>query len=144
MEIKIKRIAKKEGYTIGRLSINGEYVCDTLEDTVRAVKVKNVTAIPVGRYKVAMTIKSPKYSQPKYKWAQKYNGYLPRLLDVPGFDGILIHVGNSASDTSGCILVGKNTVVGRLTESTKMFNRLMDEFLLPAKRKGEEIVITIE
>ena len=109
MEIRVKRIALKETYTIGRLYIDGEYICDTIEDKVRDIKIQNETAIPYGRYKVAMNYKSPKYSNfDKYKWAKEYDGYLPRLIDVPEFDGILIHVGNTSLDTSGCILVGEN------------------------------------
>lgn len=144
MELRIQRIAKKEHYTIGRLCVNGEYVCDTLEDAVRDVKIKHKTAIPAGRYKVAMTVVSPKYSQSKYKWALRYGGKLPRLLDVPGFEGILIHVGNSVKDTSGCILVGENKVVGQLVNSTKTFYRLMDDFLVAARDRKEDVWIEIE
>lgn len=144
MEIKVKRIAKKEHYTIGHLYVNGEYVCDTLEDAMREVKIKHKTAIPAGRYKVAMSIVSPKYSQPKYKWAKPYGGKLPRLLDVPGYEGILIHVGNTVNDTSGCILVGLNKVVGKVVESTKTFYKLMDNYLVPAREQKEEIWINIE
>lgn len=145
MEIKVKRIAKKDTYTIGKMYIDGEWVCDTLEDSVRPVKIKHETAIPAGRYKVAMTVKSPKYSNfAKYKWAQKWDGKLPRLLDVPGYEGILMHVGNSNADTSGCLLVGKNKVVGKLVESTKTFTALMDKYLVPARDRREEIWIEIE
>ena len=144
MKVVVRRIAKKESYTIGRLFVDGQYVCDTLEDAVMDVKIKNHTAIPEGVYKVAMGIKSPKYSQPKYTWAKRYNGELPRLLDVPNYDGVLIHVGNSNKDTSGCILVGRNTVVGRLTESTKTFYNLMDKWLIPAMKRCESITIEIK
>jgi hypothetical protein len=144
MEIIVNRIAKKEHYTIGRLYVNGEYVCDTLEDAVRDVKIKHKTAIPAGRYKVAMTIVSPKYSNPKYNWAMKYGGKLPRLLDVPNYEGILIHVGNTANDTSGCLLVGENKIVGQLVNSTKTFYRLMDEYMVPARERKEEVWIEIK
>lgn len=143
MELQLKRIAKKPNYTIGRLYVNGEYFCDTLEDAVRDVKIKHKTAIPAGRYLVAMTIVSPKYSQPKYKWATKYFGCLPRLLDVSGYEGVLIHVGNTTGDTSGCILVGKNTIVGQLTRSVKTFQELMDKHLIPARERKELIIIEI-
>ncbi len=144
MELRLERIAKNENYTIGRLYVNGIYECDTLEDTVREIKIKHKTAIPAGRYKVAMTIKSPKYSQNKYKWAVRYNGMLPRLLDVPNYEGILIHVGNTSSDTSGCILVGLNKTVGRVERSTNTFYKLMDTHLIPARDRKEDIWITIE
>lgn len=145
MELVLKRIAKNANYTIGRMYINDEYVCDTIEDAVRAVKIKHKSAIPAGRYKVAMSVKSPKYSNfAKYKWAKAYDGKLPRLLDVPGFEGILIHVGNTANDSSGCILVGLNKEVGKVVESTKSFNRLMNDYLIPAHKRGEYIWIEIE
>lgn len=143
MEILVQRIAIKAGYTIGKLFVDGKYVCDTLEDTVRTVKIKHETAIPVGRYQVAMTIRSPKYSQSKYNWAMRYNGILPRLLDVPNYEGILIHVGNTAKDTSGCILVGYNKIVGKLVDSTKAFYKLMDNYLIPARNRKETIFIEI-
>lgn len=144
MEIVVKRIAKKADYTIGRLYVDGVYVCDTLEDAVRQVKIKHHTAIPAGRYKVAMSIVSPKYSNfAKYKWAKQYEGKLPRLLDVPNYEGILIHVGNTNADTSGCLLVGKNKVVGKLVESTKTFTELMDKFLIPAHARKEEIWVEL-
>lgn len=144
MEILLERIAKKKGYTIGRLYINNVYVCDTLEDEVRSVKIKHHTAIPSGRYAVTLAVKSPKYSQAKYKWAKPYDARLPRLLDVPNYEGVLIHVGNSSEDTSGCILVGKNKVVGKLVESTKTFKNLMDKYLVPAHKRQESIWIEIK
>lgn len=145
MELLLKREEKNANYTIGRLYANGVYVCDTLEDTERSVKIKGLSAIPIGCYKVAMSIKSPKYSNfTRYKWAKSYDGKLPRLLDVPGFEGILIHVGNTVKDTSGCILVGCNTMNGTLRRSTETFKRLMDEYLVPAAERNETIIIKIE
>lgn len=142
MKLTLQRIAKKDTYTIGRLYIDGVKFCDTIEDAdrglnqsmdlekIKSLKKANVTAIPTGTYKVTMGIKSPKYSNyGKYPWARKYNGKLPRLLNVPGYDGVLIHVGNTAKDTSGCILVGENKVVGKVINSAKWFTKLMDEYL---------------
>ena len=123
MELKLKTIAKKEGYTIGRLYVDGVYLCDTLEDKVRDIKVYGKTAIPEGRYIVDTDIVSPKF---QYRsWARICKGRIPRLRNVPNFTGVLIHVGNSAKDTDGCILVGYNTIKGRLTSSTIAFNRLI-------------------
>lgn len=131
MKIEIKRIAFKDGYTIGRLYLNGEYFCDTLEDKVRNLpkscpgtssggscscleKVYSQTAIPAGSYKVIVN------------YSPKFKRRLPRLLDVPHFQGILIHRGNTAKDSAGCILVGENKVVGRLINSTPYEQRLVD------------------
>ena len=134
MELELKRIARRETYTIGRLYIDGILFCDTLEDTdrglrqdmslpvLRAKKRKGVTAIPTGRYRVTLGVKSPKYSTRKqYKFCK---GYVPRLINVPCYDGILIHIGNYPKDTEGCILVGKNTKVGAVLESAKTFREL--------------------
>ena len=155
MELRLKRIALRSEYTIGKLYVDGEYVCDTIEDTVRdldkdgkfangEVKIHGETAIPYGRYEVTMKVRSPKYSNfAKYSWAKKYDGYLPRLLNVPHFDGILIHAGNTAADTEGCICVGLNKVVGRVVDSVNTFRKLMDEYLVPAKKRNEQIYIEI-
>ena len=155
MELILKRIALRSEYTIGKLYVDGKYVCDTIEDTVRdldkdgkfangEVKIPGKTAIPYGRYEITMKVKSPKYSNfSKYSWAKKYDGYLPRLLNVPHFDGVLIHVGNSALDSEACVLVGENKVVGKVINSVNTFRRLMDDYLVPAKKRNEKIVITI-
>ena len=156
LNIDIKRIFTNTKYTIGHLYIDGEYVCDTLEDAdrglddsmsleeIKAKKIHSKTAIPTGIYEVIMNVQSPKYSDfTRYKWAEKYDGKLPRLLDVKGFDGVLIHVGNSEEDSSGCLLVGLNKSKGCVCESTVTFNRLMDNYLLPATAQGRKIVINI-
>lgn len=111
MELKLVRIAKRPTYTVGKLYVDGMYFCDTLEDAVRIIgengdgKIKHHTAIPAGRYPVV------------YNYSQKLKRKLPRLQNVPFFDGILIHRGNTADDTSGCILVGENKIVGKVVNS---------------------------
>lgn len=146
MELLLRRIARRSTYTIGKLYVDGTYVCDTIEDCDRFYfgkgKIKNETAIPCGRYRVALNVKSPRLgNRPFYK--ELCDGCVPRLLDVPHFDGILIHTGNSAQDSSGCIIVGKNKVVGKVLDSKAMFTKLMKDYLLCAKRKGEGVYITI-
>lgn len=153
MELELKRIARRDTYTIGRLSIDGERFCDTIEDKDRGLrqnlplsvnkarKVKGETAIPTGRYQVTLGVKSHKYSAKKqYAFC---NGYLPRLINVPAFDGILIHIGNTAADSEGCILVGRNTKVGMVTNSTVTFWSLYER-LQDAAKQGEKIFITIK
>ena len=152
MEIKIKRVAKKADYTIGHLYVDGQYVCDTIEDTdrgltqqmpleeIQRIKVKDRTAIPSGQYRVALGIKSPKYSNfVRYPWAKAINGCVPRIMNVVGFLGVLLHVGNTAEDTSGCIIVGENKVVGKVINSTATFNKL---YAMMAKAK-DGIFLTI-
>ena len=136
MILTLRRIARRPGYTIGRLYIDGEYFCDTLEDTdrglcqgqsvdaLRRMKVKGSTAIPMGRYKITLNVVSPRFG--KRAQYQRIGGRLPRLLDVPVFDGVLIHIGNTPKDTEGCILVGENKVVGQVVNSTATFYRLID------------------
>ena len=154
MELKVKRVAKKDEYTIGRLYVNNVYLCDTIEDTdrgltqdmpleeIKARKVYGKTAIPVGTYEIDMNTVSPKFKD--RSWAKPYGGKLPRLIGVNGFEGVLIHVGNTASDSSGCLLVGQNSVKGQVINSTQTFAKLMVKYLLPAKVRGEKISLAIE
>jgi hypothetical protein len=153
MKLLLKRIAHKPGYTIGKLYIDGAYFCDTLEDTdrglkqsmplaeIKQLKQAGITAIPAGKYYVLMHIASPKYATRPAN--QSIGGLLPRLANVPGYDGVLIHIGNYPKDTEGCILVGKNKAVGAVLESTETFFQLYP-LLKAAADKVEEITITIE
>jgi hypothetical protein len=139
MELYLKRIARKPGYTIGKLYIDDLYFCDTIEDTdrglrqdmplseIKKTKVMHKTAIPAGRYRVIVNMSPSK------------KRLLPRLLDVPGYEGILIHRGNTENDTSGCIIVGENKVVGKVINSTHHELKLVE--LL---KKATMITIEIE
>jgi hypothetical protein len=142
MKLLLKRVALRETYTIGRLYVDNHLFCDTCEDKVRDIeregKVYGKTAIPYGTYKVTLGVQSPKYSQrAAYDWCK---GYLPRLLNVPHFDGILIHAGNTAEDSAGCILVGENKVKGKVINSMATLKRLYGIL----KEAGEDITLTIE
>ena len=129
MKLEVIRHAFKPTYTIGKLYIDGKYFCDTLEDVVRkGPKVMHETAIPAGTYEVILNM-SPRFKK-----------VLPRLLNVPGFDGILIHAGNTSKDTSGCILVGQNKEVGKVINSQATMQRLLP--ILQAQ-KGK-ITITVK
>lgn len=142
MKILVKRIAKRPTYTIGKMYLDGKYFCDTLEDTdrnisqstpldtIKKVKLPNNTAIPTGTYKVIVNV-SPKFKR-----------LLPRLLNIPGFDGVLIHRGNTDKDTSGCILIGENKVVGRVINSTGYETKLVS-ILNKAQDNKENITIEI-
>ena len=134
MKLRVERLWKKPAYTVGRLFVDGKFFCNTLEDTVRDLsnekKVYGKTAIPYGEYKVV------------YNWSPKFGRNLPRLLNVPAFEAILIHPGNTADDSAGCILVGKNTEVGRLTESRYTSDKL-NVLIEDAQRRGESITIEI-
>lgn len=154
MKLEVERRWKKETYTIGRLYVDGVYFCNTLEDKCRGLKqtdsiyfikqrkVYGETAIPSGTYTVAMNVISPKYAAIAWYW-QLCQGKMPRLLNVPGFEGILVHPGNDPTQALGCLLVGKNTKVGQLTESKATFKALYKE-MKKAYDAGEEITIIIE
>ena len=143
MRILLQRHALKAGYTIGRMEINGRYFCDTLEDTDRglresmtedeiaALKVKGATAIPTGTYRIDMQTRSPRFGR-----------VLPRLVSVKGYSGVLIHCGNTADDTEGCILVGENRERGKVLNSRATLESLL-VFLRAAQAEGEEIELTI-
>lgn len=151
MELLLIRRYKGEKYTIGDLYINGEKFCNTLEDTdrnltqetplseIQKIKIPRETAIPTGKYNITLDVKSPTFS--KYSFYQEVcSGKLPRLLDVPGFDGILIHVGSTAENSSGCILIGDNTSVGMLTNGKERFKELYSKLL----EDKDNITITIK
>lgn len=135
MKLTLNRIYRGPSYTIGKLYINNEYFCDTLEDTDRGltdkmtlteilkIKKPSETAIPSGTYNITLDIVSPRFSTKAF-YQQICNGKLPRLLDVKGFDGVLIHSGNTEKDSSGCILVGQNKVKGKVINSQETFKKL--------------------
>ena len=151
MELILERIEKRKTYTIGRLYIQrrvddeylagteNQYFCDTLEPTWRdyahgAYKVKGRSAIPEGRYAVVIS------------WSPKFKQWLPILLGGPEFNkqwqGIRIHAGNTAKDTQGCILVGKNREVGKVLDSRKWLYELKQK-IVDAKAKDEAVWLTI-
>ena len=142
MKIVIERLYKKESYTIGKLYVNDKYFCDTLEDKdrglrsdmsleeIKAMKVYAQTAIPTGTYGVGR------------HWWTKHKMVVPVLVDVPGFNGILIHSGSTAKDTAGCILVGKNTQVGCLSDS-RLTAIALSKLIFRELEKGEEVTCEI-
>lgn len=137
MEITLTRIARHKTYTIGRLAIDGEYICDTLEPTWRDIgwgrpgrKIAGKTAIPEGRYPVVVTF-SPRFRR-----------WLPLLLHVPLFEGIRIHAGNTADDTAGCILPGLNKKKGRVIDSRIWEHRIVRR--LANRPEGEAVWIEVK
>lgn len=143
MELLLKRSVKTDTSTIGKLSVDGKFLCLTLEDKDRDLvntmpaadiaKIKKyaITAIPRGRYQVIVN------------QSTRFNKLLPLLLDVPGFSGIRIHTGNKPEDTEGCILVGTKQSANWISESRIAFDALM-ELINKAITKKELINITIE
>lgn len=170
MKLLLERIYTNSLYTIGHLYVlkeNGEkeYIMDTIEDadrgldnsmelsTISSKKVYCKTAIPTGTYKISMWVKSPSFSKKTY-YKNYCDGYLPRLINVKGFDGILIHGnfmerssinGDIANEnaTCGCLIVGSNKIKGKVVDCRANFEKLMEEYLLPCKKRNETIYIKI-
>lgn len=122
MKLTLKRIALRPTYTIGKLYINDVYFCDTIEDTVRDLnkngkfdngekKVHSKTAIPYGIYEI------------KWTYSPRFKKYTPQLMNVPSFEGIRIHAGNTSADTEGCLILGKNKQVGKVLNSRATINK---------------------
>lgn len=112
--------------TIGELYHNDKFICYTLEDKVRPMKIYGETAIPYGTYQVIVN------------HSQRFNQLMPLLLNVPNFEGIRIHMGNVSANTNGCLLVGtkkgKNSVLYSKAAYAKVFN-LINTLLKTGKLK---------
>jgi hypothetical protein len=138
MKLTLHRFYFTEASTIGRLFIDDNFECFTLEDCDREIqgepvekwKVHGETCIPKGEYKVITD------------FSQRFQKELPRILDVPGFQGIRMHSGNTSKDTEGCILVGKTYVKDSVNQSRLAFERIMDK-IEDAYNRKEEITIEI-
>ena len=138
---------------LGRLSLDGHVLCDTLEPTsrglssatslqsIRVIKRLGRTAIPVGVYRLILGY-SPRFS-PRPFYRAYGRGLVPRLQNVSGFEGVLIHCGNTVVDTCGCILVGRRADSSTLVQSQKTYDRMMRQYWLPATRRGEPMFIEI-
>ena len=111
-------------------------------DELKRKKLAHITAIPTGRYQVTMNVICPKMSRSNF-YKQFGGGRVPRLLNVPAYEGILIHCGNTAKDTDGCILVGKNTKVGMVLDSKITYSNLYP-LLEATSKRNEKIFITVE
>ena len=142
MELTLKRIAKKQTYTIGHFYVNGQFFSDSLEDCDRGLtsqmtteeiaskKIKTATAIPTGKYEVVWT------------FSNHFNKMMPLLMNVPGYAGVRIHSGNSSKDTEGCILIGKNDKIGWISNSRDCIDKLYP--IIENACKTEKVFITIE
>ena len=129
MELHVKRTDFSEQSTIGEMRVDGEFECYTLEDKVRPVKIMGKTAIPAGRYGVIID------------FSQRFQRQLPLLLNVPNFEGVRIHPGNTSANTEGCILVGETKEENFVGQSRPAFNRLFEK--MKAASETEKIFIEI-
>lgn len=133
MKLHLQRLPSTSESTTGKLSVDGQFECYTLEDIVRpagAAKVYSKTAIPAGTYSIAIT------------YSNRFRRLMPLLNNVPGFAGIRIHSGNTAADTEGCLLVGTGTATNMVTNSRAAYAVLYDK-LKTALDAGEPVFITI-
>lgn len=130
MKLKLVREIFTDKSTIGKLFINEEFECYTLEDVVREEKIFGETAIPEGLYKVVTV------------FSNHFKRRVPLLVNVPNFQGIEIHVGNTPKDTNGCVLVGRKDGVNRIFESVLAFESLYKK-IEKAEKSGDEITIDV-
>lgn len=132
MKLRLERLEMNPAYTIGKLYVDGAYQCWVLEDTVRppGEKVHGATAIPFGTYKVILNR------------SQRFGKTLPLVCNVPDFEGIRIHPGNTPADTDGCLLVGTERAGGTVLNSRGAFNALMVK-LVAAVAKGDAISLEV-
>lgn len=151
--IHVVRCAKyTKSVTMGKMFIDGEFICDTLErassgtnkftsiEKILLLKSKGFRAIGEGSYKLDLDLSDRFSSRAFYRGI---GGLLPHVLGVKGFEGVRIHCGNSIKDTEGCILVGKKTTEGWISESRQTYKRLMIDYLLPWRKNKEEAIISI-
>lgn len=141
MKLTLKRIALRPTYTIGKLYIDNVYFCDTIEDTVRDInkngkfdngekKVHSKTAIPYGTYEI------------KWTYSPRFKKYTPQLMNVPSFEGIRIHAGNTSADTEGCVILGENKQVGKVLNSRATINKFYQ--IIKEACSNEKVTIEIK
>lgn len=130
MKLTLVREELHEDCTLGRLYNGKDAICFTLEDAVRSKKIRGETAIPYGTYPVVIT------------WSPRFQKHLPLLLDVPGFEGVRIHSGNTHLDTEGCILVGKRKVARTVTESRATMN-IVQKLIGDQTAQGDDVILEI-
>lgn len=151
MKLTIKRTITRNSYTLGKLYVDGVYFCDTLEDKdrgltqnmsteqIKSMKVPGETAIPKGTYRVTLDVVSPKFSKYPF-YMETCGGKLPRLIDVKGYEGVLIHVADGPKRDSlvqGCIGIGNLSAEEYLMNGKKVFAELYN------KLKGNNIELEI-
>ncbi len=130
MNLKLIRKFPSDECVIGELYVNNKFECYTCEDIERAVKIAGVTAIPRGIYEVVIT------------FSDRFKKQMPLLVNVPNYAGVRIHPGNTAADTEGCILPGKERTASGVLQSVDAFSALFVKLELAAK--SEKIFIEIK
>ena len=147
MNLHLTRINSSPDDTIGLLSVDGKFVCFTLEDEHRDIKVPGETRIPSGRYQITLKDFGGFHDRYTSKFPGMHKGML-WLRDVPGFSDILIHIGNDESNTAGCLLVGDSCTQnvdrkGFIGQSSLAYKRIYPP-IAAALETGEQVFITVE
>jgi len=134
MDLKVKRNIFGDDYTVGDFTANGNFLANSLEDKVRIpfVKIAHKTAIPAGKYEVILDEST------------RFKRIMPHILNVPHFNGIRIHSGNTDEDTEGCILIGTHKSGADFIGDSRVFNEILMDILQRAVDREEKIWITIE
>jgi len=147
MRIKLKRIHSNKESTLGLLYIEGVFACFTLEDQAQDRKVMHETRIPAGTYEITLRTVGSFHQRYSKQFPDIHKGSL-WIRNIPGFEYVLIHIGNTDNDTSGCILVGDTatqnvTNRGFIGDSTKAYKRIYPQ-IAEALAQGRSVSITIE
>lgn len=151
MKLTIKRTALRSSYTLGKLYIDGQFFCSTLEDLdrgltqdmplnlIKSLKIPGETAIPKGTYKVTLDVVSPKFSKYPF-YMEVCEGKLPRLIDVKGYEGVLIHVADGIKRDAllqGCIGIGNLSSEEYLINGKQVFTEFYNRI------KGNDVELEI-
>jgi hypothetical protein len=148
MEINVKFVAATKNSTLSLMTIQDNlFQCFVVEDPIRTKKIKHITCIPAGRYRIVRRVAS-RFLDGEKGYKNRFGHiFVPEIVGVPGFSDILIHIGNTEGDTSGCLLPNyqvnffAGTVLGsRSTDAYKDLYLLMHA----AFERGEEVWITID
>ena len=131
MLLTVIREPSKNGCTLGELLLDGTHEAWTVEDVVRDVKIPGETAIPAGKYRVVLTM------------SKRFGKVLPELLNVPNYEGVRIHSGNTAADTHGCILIGEEKSPTGVLRSREAMIELMAA-LTGVIEQGEQVWIEVK
>tara|TARA_R110002020_G_scaffold13283_6_gene48124 strand:+ start:5303 stop:5764 length:462 start_codon:yes stop_codon:yes gene_type:complete len=148
MNITLVRYSSSSESTLGCLYINDLFICYTLEDELRYMKIKGETRIPGGRYTIKLKIEGGFHNKYTAKFGEHWHKGMLELEDVPGFDHILMHIGNDDDDTAGCILLGdtvnnnqfKNGFISNSTDAYKRIYPLVRDAILD----DDEVTLTIK
>lgn len=149
MEVRLERYLGGDYDTLGRLYIDGKFECFTLEDDYDEFKTKGETRIPAGRYRILFRTEGTHHINYSKTYGTDFHKGMLHLQDVPNYQYILIHIGNTRHDTEGCILVGKVAWVGGMhklnrVDQSKVAYKAMYPKIRDALLRGEDVWITIE